>query len=291
MARLQRKRLSEPDEVRPYEPSTSGQSEIYDLDEMVIGRMTMNPGWQWSRDVGPIAGTDRCEYHHLGVALSGILRVEMPDGETMDIGPQEAFEIPPGHLAWVVGDEPWVAIDFRGARSYARPVSSIGDRVLETILFTDIVDSTGTLHRIGDAAWRDLLARHNEIMREQLDRFRGRDIANTGDGILAVFDGAARAVGCAVAMTRAVSEIGLDIRAGVHTGEVEHVPAGLRGLAVHLANRIMTSAGAGEVLVSATTAELVAGSGITFESRGRHELKGIPGERELLAVARPRSGT
>ena len=177
-----------------------------------------------------------------------------------------------------------MAIDFRGARSYARPVSAIGDRVLETILFTDIVDSTGTLHRIGDAAWRDLLARHNEIMREQLDRFRGRDIANTGDGILAVFDGAARAVECAVNMTRAVGEIGLAIRAGVHTGEVEHVPDGLRGLAVHLANRIMSAAGPGEVLVSATTADLVAGSGITFESRGRHELKGIPGERELLAV-------
>ena len=211
--------------------------------------MTMNPGWQWARDVGPIAGTDRCEYHHLGVCLSGVLRVEMQDGETVDVGPQEAFEIPPGHLAWVVGDEPWVAIDFRGARSYARPVSAIGDRVLETILFTDIVDSTGTLHRIGDAAWRDLLARHNEIMREQLDRFRGRDIGSTGDGILAVFDGAARAVECAVSMTRAVGQIGLAIRAGVHTGEVEHVPDGLRGLAVHLANRVMATAGPGEVLV------------------------------------------
>ena len=176
----------------------------------------MNPGWQRARDVGPIAGTDRCEYHHLGVRLSGVLRVEMQDGETVDVGPQEAFEIPPGHLAWVVGDEPWVAIDFRGARSYARLVSAIGDRVLETILFTDIVDSTGTLHRIGDAAWRDLLARHNELMREQLDRFRGRDIGSTGDGILAVFDGAARAVECAVSMTRAVGQIGRPSAPGPH---------------------------------------------------------------------------
>jgi len=281
VARLQRKPLDQPDEVRPYE---LGQSEIYDLDEMVIGRMTMNPGWEWSHDVGPIAGTERCEYHHLGVALSGVLRVEMANGEKVDVGPQEAFEIPPGHLAWVVGDEPWVAIDFRGARSYARPVSAIGDRVLETILFTDIVDSTGTLHRVGDAAWRDLLAQHNEMMREQLDRFRGRDVGSTGDGILAVFDGAARAVECGVAMSRAAASMGLPIRVGVHTGEVEHVPDGLRGLAVHLANRIMSAAAAGEVLVSGTTADLVAGSGITFESRGRHELKGIPGERELFAV-------
>jgi class 3 adenylate cyclase len=283
MARLQHKPLSQPDEIRPYQ---LGRTEIYELDEIVIGRMTMEPGWEWARDVGPLAGTDRCQYHHLGVVLSGILRVEMPDGTTLDIGPNEAFEMPPGHLARVIGDDPWVAIDFRGARSYARPVSAIGDRVLETILFTDIVDSTGTLERIGDTAWRDLLARHNDLMREQLDRFRGRDLATTGDGFLALFDGAARAVECGVAMTRVVADLDLAIRAGVHTGEVEHVPGGVRGLAVHLANRIMAAAAPGEVLVSGTTADLVAGSRLAFESRGRHALKGIPGERELFAVVR-----
>ena len=281
MARLQRKPLDQPDEVRPY---ASGQSEIYELDEIVIGRMTMNPGWEWDRDVRPLAGTDRCEYHHLGVCLSGILRVQMADGRTADIGPNEAFEIPPSHLAWVVGDEPWVAIDFRGARSYARPVSAIGDRVVETILFTDIVDSTGRLQQIGDAAWRDVLARHNELLREQLDRYRGRDIDTTGDGILALFDGAARAVECARAMTRVVRDLGLEIRAGVHTGEVEHVPGGVRGLAVHLANRIMAMAGPGEVLLSSTTADLISGSGLTVETRGRHVLKGITGDREILAL-------
>jgi class 3 adenylate cyclase len=281
MARLQRKPLQEPDEVRPYD---RGKTEIYELDEIVIGRMTMEPGWEWARDVGPLAGTDRCQYHHLGVVLSGILHVEMPDGDTLDIGPNEAFEIPPGHLARVVGDDPWVAIDFRGARSYARPVSAIGDRVLETILFTDIVDSTGILERVGDAAWKDLLARHNDLMREQLDRFRGRDIASTGDGFLAMFDGAARAVECAAKMTLAVRDLEMEIRAGVHTGEVEHVPGGVRGLAVHLANRIMAAAAPGEVLVSGTTVDLVAGARLTFESRGRHQLKGIPGERELFAL-------
>ncbi len=281
MAKLQRKPLDKPDELRPYD---RGRTEIYELDEMVIGRMTMEPGWNWDHDVKPLVGTEACQYHHLGVALTGVLHVEMKDGTTAEIGPNEAFEIPAGHHAWVVGDEPWVAIDFRGARSYARPVATTGDRVLETILFTDIVDSTGTLQRIGDAAWRELLADHNDRMRFELDRFRGRDVGTTGDGFLALFDGAARAVQCADAMTRSVQEIGLAIRAGVHTGEVEHVPGNVRGVAVHTAARIMALAGPGEVLVSGTTHELAAGSGLNFESRGRHELKGIDGDRELFAL-------
>ena len=288
MARLQHKPLSAPDEVRPYE---RGQTEIYEMDEMVIGRMTMLPGWEWEKDVRPLAGTDRCQYHHLGVCLSGILHVEMLDGTQADIGPNEAFEIPAGHLASVVGDAPWVAIDFRGARSYARQLAATGDRTVETILFTDIVDSTATLHRIGDAAWRELLAEHNDRLRLELDRYRGRDVGTTGDGFLAVFDGAARAVECARSMSQRVGEIGLSIRAGVHTGEVEHVPGGVRGLAVHLAARIMALAGPGEVLVSSTTADLVAGSGLALESRGRHELKGIPGEREVFALLPARAAS
>lgn len=281
MAKLQRKPLSQPDEVRPYH---LGRTEIYELDEMVIGRMTMEPGWEWDKDIKPLAGTEACQYHHLGVVVSGVLHVEMEDGTTADIGPDEAFEIPAGHHARVVGDEPWVSIDFRGVRSYARPAAASGERVVETILFTDIVGSTATLQRLGDAAWRELLAEHNDRMRLELDRFRGRDIGTTGDGFLALFDGAARAVQCADAMSRSVHEISLSIRAGVHTGEVEHVPGGVRGVAVHVAARVMALAGADEVLVSATTRELAAGSGLTFESRGLHSLKGIEGEREVFAL-------
>jgi len=280
MATLRRKPLSEPDEVRPYE---KGMTEVYELDEMVIGRMTMEAGWVWDDDVKPLAGTEACQYHHLGVATSGILRVVMEDGTTADIGPNEAFEIPPGHHAWVIGDDPWVAIDFRGARSYARAVAT-GDRILQTILFTDIVDSTATLHRIGDAAWRELMANHNDVLRLQLDRFRGRELATTGDGFLAIFDGAARAVECAQAMVAAVKPLGLHVRAGVHTGDVEIVHDGARGVAVHLTARIMSLAGADEVLVSSTTVDLLAGTGLTFASRGRHELKGLPGEREVFAL-------
>jgi class 3 adenylate cyclase len=281
MARLQRKPLSQPDETRPFH---RGSTDVYELDEMVIGRMTMEPGWIWSRDVKPLAGTETCQYHHLGVALSGILHVEMEDGATANVGPNEAFEIPAGHDAWVVGDDPWVAIDFRGVRSFARPVAETGDRVLETILFTDIVGSTARLQAIGDAAWRELIEEHNDRMRIELDRFRGRDVDTTGDGFLALFDGAARAVQCAAAMARSVTEIDLAIRAGVHTGEVEHVRGGVRGVAVHTAARIMALADAGQVFVSSTTQELAAGSGLVFESRGRHALKGIPGDREVFAL-------
>jgi len=281
MSRLQHKAFDHPDEVRPFE---KGRTEIFEMDEFVIGRMIMEPGWSWLDDVKPIAGTDRCMYHHLGFVVSGVLRVEMPDGPEVDIGPNEMFEIPPGHLAWVIGDEPWVSIDFRGARSYARPLVASADRILATVLFTDIVDSTKTLQRVGDAAWRDLLGQHNELLQFELDRYRGRKVKNTGDGIVALFDGPARAVECAAAMVRRVRTAGLEIRAGLHTGEVELVPEDVRGVAVHEAARVMALAGPGEVLISGVTRDLLAGSGLTFESRGRHELKGIDGDRELFAL-------
>jgi class 3 adenylate cyclase len=284
MARLQHKRLDHADEVREY---PGGATEIFELDDFVIGRMVMHPGWRWAQDVKPIAETDRCMYHHLGYTVGGRLHVVLEDGTEDEIGPQEMFEIPPGHDAWVVGDEPWEAIDFRGARSYARPPMASGDRILATIMFVDIVDSTATLARLGDAAWRDLLGQHHETMQLELDRHRGREVDRAGDGLLALFDGPARAVECAAAIARRARKIGLEVRAGLHTGEVELIPGGVRGVAVHVASRIAALGGAGDVIVSATTHELVAGSNLVFDSRGRHELKGLAGERELFALARP----
>jgi len=281
VARLQHKAMDRPDEVRPY---AGGRTEIFEMADFVIGRMIMEPGWTWQDNVRPIAGTERCTYHHLGYVLSGRLAVRMHDGDEAIIGPDEMYEIPPDHDAWVVGDEAWVAIDFRGARSYARPVVASGDRILATILFTDIVGSTATLERIGDAAWAGILAQHNELMQFELDRYRGREIKKTGDGIMAVFDGPARAVECAAAMARRVREAGLEIRAGLHTGEIELVPGDAHGMAVHMTARIMALAGPGEVLVSGVTHDLLTGSGHTFESRGRHELKGIEGAREVFAL-------
>jgi len=281
MAKLQHKPVDQPDEVRPI---GLGQIEIFDLDDFVIGRMIMEPGWTWRKDVKPIAGTERCMYHHLGYVVSGTLHVSYADGTEATVGPGEMYEFPPGHDAEVVGDESWVAIDFRGARSYARPVSASADRILATILFTDIVDSTGNLQRVGDAAWRDMLAQYNELVQFELDRYRGRDVKETGDGTVALFDGPARAVECAASIARRVRAVGIEIRCGLHTGEVELVPDDIRGVAVHLASRIMAMAGPGEVLISGVTHDLLAGSGLRFESRGRHEVKGIEGEREIFAL-------
>jgi class 3 adenylate cyclase len=224
-------------------------------------------------------------YHHLGYCISGKLRVEYEDGTEGVIAAGDMFEMPPGHDAWSVGDEPWVGIDFRGARTHARPLAAGGDRILATILFTDIVDSTAHLERLGDAAWRELLAEHNERIAHELDRYRGREIDKTGDGVLALFDSPARAVECAAAIAGGVRALGIEIRAGIHTGEVQLVAGGVRGLAVHIASRILALAGAGEILVSSTTRELAAGSDLTFTSRGRHVLKAIAGDREVFALA------
>jgi class 3 adenylate cyclase len=159
------------------------------------------------------------------------------------------------------------------------------DRVLATVLFTDLVGSTERAARIGDQAWRHLLERHNILVRQELGRFRGREIHTIGDGFLASFDGPARAVRCAQAICSQARGLGLEVRAGVHTGEIELVHDDVRGLAVHIGARIMSRAGPGEVLVSATVKDLVFGSGLEFEDRGTHVLKGVPGEWRLFAVS------
>jgi class 3 adenylate cyclase len=158
------------------------------------------------------------------------------------------------------------------------------DRVLATVLFTDVVGSTERAAHIGDQAWRDLLERHNILIRQKLGRFRGREIHTIGDGFLATFDGPARALRCAQAICAEVRGLGLEVRAGVNTGEIELVGDDVRGLAVHIGARVMGLAGPGEVLASSTVKDLVFGSGIEFEDRGTHVLKGVPGEWRLFAV-------
>ena len=152
------------------------------------------------------------------------------------------------------------------------------------MLMTDITGSTDRAAQMGDAAWDQLLERHNGLVREVIEQYRGQEIDTTGDGFLIVFDGAARALQAAADIRAAVGGIGLEIHAGIHTGEVELVPGNIRGLAVHETARIMALAGAGEILVSSTTKELVSASGVTFEDRGRHVLKGVPGERQVYAA-------
>jgi class 3 adenylate cyclase len=281
MARLQAKRFSAPDEIRQ---TAHGTITIVDLGDMVVGRQVLQPGWRWSEIVRPIAGTDLCEHHHIGVTISGSVHVQMRDGGEMEFGPDTVYEIPPGHDAWVTGTEPYVSLDFSGMRGFALAPDAPGERVLATILFTDVVDSTATAERLGDARWRKVLADQADRVRLNLAAFRGREIKDTGDGFLAIFDGTARAVRCAAAIRDAVADLGIQIRAGIHTGEVEIVPNDVRGVAVHTASRIMALAEPGEVLVSGTTYELLAGSGLAFEDRGSHELKGLTGVRSVYSL-------
>ena len=158
-------------------------------------------------------------------------------------------------------------------------------RQLATILFTDLVRSTEKARTIGDAAWAALVPRHNAAVRRELSRFSGEEIDTAGDGFLAVFDAPARAITCALAIRDGLRALDLDVRAGIHTGEVERRPDEKpRGIAIHACARIMALAGAGEVLVSSTTRDLVDGSGLEFEDRGEHELKGIGGARRVFAA-------
>jgi class 3 adenylate cyclase len=157
-------------------------------------------------------------------------------------------------------------------------------RVLATVLFTDIVGSTEQAVELGDRRWRELLEAYHALARRTLGRFRGREVDTAGDGFLAVFDGPARAVRCACSISQEAARLGLQIRAGLHTGECELVGDKVRGVAVHIGARVVAQAGPGEVLVSSTVKDLVARSGIDFEDRGTHSLKGVPGEWHLFAV-------
>jgi class 3 adenylate cyclase len=179
--------------------------------------------------------------------------------------------------------DPQIPVEVERFLSEGR-IDSAPERVLTTVLFTDIVESTSRAAEIGDKLWRDLLEAHNAIVRAQLARYTGKEIRSTGDGICATFDGPARAIACAHGMVNAVNDIGLEIRAGIHTGEVELVGGRVEGIAVHIGARIAAEARPCEVLVSSIVRDLAAGSGIDFEERGMHHLKGVPGDWRLFAA-------
>jgi class 3 adenylate cyclase len=186
------------------------------------------------------------------------------------------------HLLWS-GDASRVADEIEEFLTGSRPEVEV-DRVLATVLFTDIVDSTRRASSLGDQAWGALLDRHNALIRREMARFRGREVKTMGDGFLATFDGPARAVRCGEAVVEAVRTLGLDVRVGVHTGEVEMRPdEDIGGVAVHVASRVMGLAGPGEVLVTSTVRDLVAGSGLSFDDRGYHPLKGLPEDIRLFS--------
>jgi class 3 adenylate cyclase/pimeloyl-ACP methyl ester carboxylesterase len=187
------------------------------------------------------------------------------------------------HVPWFHPDATLAEIRefLTGSREPEEP-----DRVLATVLFTDIVGSTELAASLGDRRWRELLDTHHAAVRGELAHYRGREIDTAGDGFLAVFDGPARAIRAARAIVDAVRAVGLDIRAGIHTGEIEQLPGGdIRGIAVHVGARVAAAAAAGEIMVSSSVRDLVAGSGFTFEDRGSHHLKGVAEERRLYAVS------
>jgi class 3 adenylate cyclase len=203
-----------------------------------------------------------------------------------------AERIPNAKLVMLPGDESFIAAGdteaiteeveefVTGTRPAREP-----DRILATVMFTDICDSTHRAAQLGDSRWRDLLERHDDLVRRHLGRYQGREVKTTGDGFLATFDGPARAIRCASDISDAVKVLGIEIRAGLHTGECEVRGNDVAGMAVHIGARVGAAAGPGEVLVSSTVKDLVVGSGIEFAERGMRELKGVPGEWRLFAVA------
>jgi class 3 adenylate cyclase len=203
----------------------------------------------------------------IAAQIPGAKYVEMPGDE---------------HLLWA-GDVDAVVDEVEEFVTGTRPVHE-ADRVLATVLFTDIAGSTERAAELGDKRWRELLERHNEVTTRELGRFRGRAVDFIGDGVFATFDGPARGIHCARAIGAAVRDLGLELRAGLHTGECELLGEKVAGIAVHTGARIAARANGGEVLVSGTVKDLVSGSGIEFEDRGEHELKGIPGKWRLYAV-------
>jgi class 3 adenylate cyclase len=214
--------------------------------------------------------------------------IAMPSVKGKDIAdhiPDAKYVEPPGRNMYHFV-EPWRA-SFQEIAEFltGQQADVADDRVLATVLFTDIVDSTRKAAEIGDRDWHALLDAHDAVVRSQLARFRGREVNTSGDGFLAMFDGPQRAIRCAMAIRDAVQALGIEVRAGLHTGECEVRGDDIGGIGVHIGARVSALAGANDVLVSSTLRDLVIGSGLEFEERGSYELKGVPGEWHLFAVA------
>jgi class 3 adenylate cyclase len=233
-----------------------------------------------ARDVLPTVAVPTLILHRRGdetipVEVGRYMAERIPNAKYVELAGDD-------HL-WFVGDIDPVIEEteefLTGARSAVEP-----DRVLATVMFTDIIDSTRRGAELGDRRWRDLVERHDTLVRRELERHRGREVKTMGDGFLATFDGPARGIRCACSARDAINQLGLEIRAGLHTGEVEVIGDDVRGIAVNIGARVGSAAGPGEVLVSRTVTDLVAGSGIEFADRGVHALKGVPGDWQLYAV-------
>jgi class 3 adenylate cyclase len=280
MADVVSKSFGSPDNVVEF-PNI--RSRIVELGDLTVGELVSQPGWRWSEHVRPTVGGEWCQARHVGFVVSGRLGIDFPDGTRVVFGPGEVFDIPPGHDGYTVGDEECVQVEWMGLWAWAGFPTGIHSRVLTTLLFTDLVDSTQRAAELGDARWRQKLSEHFGAARHELERFGGREVSTTGDGLLATFEGPARALHCAAALRRRAAADALEVRAGVHVGEVELVGNDVRGVTVHEAARIMAAAKPGEILVYDLTRALAGAAGLQFEDRGVHELKRLEGEWKLSA--------
>jgi class 3 adenylate cyclase len=267
-----RRNFDEPDEVVQLEKT---RSELLTIGGLTMAHDTHEPGWHWAEHVRPHVGTDSCQAHHMSFIIRGRLKVRLDDGTEFECRKGDVLNVPPGHDSWVIGDEPFETLAFMGGATWLAPLQSLRERVLVTLLFTDIVDSTGVARRLGDHGWAELLGTHNQRITESVRRHGGEIAKLTGDGILAIFDGAARAIRCALACQKDAADLGLAIRAAVHSGEVEVAGDEIHGLAVHEAARILTHAQGGQVMVSDLTKTFARGTHLEFKEVGEVELRGL----------------
>ncbi len=273
--------FEDPDETLEFDRL---ESRVVYMGGMAVAHNVHGIGWRWSDHLKSSVGTEWCEAHHVGYVVSGRFRFGLRSGDELEVGPGEVFDIPAGHDGWVIGDQPCETIEWTGARTWLPDHEMQVERAVTTLVFTDIVGSTDAAQRLGPARWSEVIRLHEDRARDVIARFRGREVKQTGDGVLAMFDSAVRAVRAAQALRDAAEGLDLKVRTGVHTGEVEVADADIRGIAVHEAARIMSLAEPSEVLVSSTTHSLADESGLEFEDRGQHLLRGIPGPRHLFRL-------
>ena len=287
MSRVEVRDLGEPEAVVTYRLGATSQVRLAGT---VVSHHVLQPGWSWEEHAQPEAGTASCELYHRGVVLRGRMGVRTDEGEEVVIGLNQVFDLPPGHVTWVEGDEELVMLDWAGGAGFDVQAGESA-RVMATILFTDMVDSTARARKAGDVAWKRTVAMHDDVVRTVLVRFGGHEVETAGDSFLIVFDGAERAIRCGLELVEALAAIQVPIRVGIHSGEVEPTAEHIRGVAVPTAARIMAEAGDREVLVSGTTRDLAEGAtGLVFEPRGRYHLKGLEREHDLFAAAASSTG-
>lgn len=277
---IRHKSLDEPDHLRQF---PNGIGAVVGVGSIDVGRAALRPGWRWSNDIKPTVGTETCEVHHFHIVLSGTIAFQVDGAPPQEFGPGDVVDVPAGHDAWVVGDESVVLLDISGnSVDFGLPVSLA--RAVLTMLMSDIVGSTSTAVSVGDSAWKGMVEEHDRAVRRQLDRFHGREVKTTGDGFLATFQSAGAALHAALAIRDAARALGLELRIGVHTGEVEVLRDDVRGVAVHATARVMASAQPSEILTTAVTRSLAEGAGVGFADRGAHELRGFQRPMELYGV-------